>query len=228
VANLKAEFTPGSKSGYHFVNFGFILGEVVRRVTGKTIRSYLQENFLQPLNLRSTYLGLPTKKQKDAAYIYCGDDNQKATAFLFNLPFIRSAVVPASTLNSTARNVAVFFQMVLNHGTYAGKEYLKPDTVIKAVSLGYEGYDGILDENVRWGFGFDLGGLIRPTDPPRSGMGYRSSLTTFGHIGQNCCIVWADSKEELVVSFTTNRLLSSKKSKEMFNAIADSVWDAIS
>lgn len=39
VANLKAEFSPGSKSSYHFVNFGFILGEVVRRVTGKSIRS---------------------------------------------------------------------------------------------------------------------------------------------------------------------------------------------
>jgi len=80
---------------------------------------------------------------------------------------------------------------------------------------------------VRWGLGFDLGGLIEPTDPPRSGMGYKGSVTTFGHIGQNCCIVWADTKEEVVVSYSTNRLLSGEKSKEMFNAISNAVWDAM-
>ena len=58
-------------------------------------------------------------------------------------------------------------------------------------------------------------------------MGYKESVTTFGHIGQNCCIAWADSKEEIVVGFTTNRLLSGEKSKEMFNAIANAVWDAL-
>jgi len=227
VANLQAEFPPGSQSRYHFVNFGFILGEVLRRVTGKSIRTYLQENFLQGLDLKNTTLGLPVKKQKEAAYIYSGDKEQDLTAFVFNLPFIRSAEVPAATLNSTARELAVFFQMLLNQGTYAGKEYLKPETAAKAVSLGYEGRDDGFGENMRWGFGFDLGGTIRPTDPPRNSMGDKSSLATFGHIGQNCCIAWADSKEKLVVSFTTNRILSGEKSKEMFRAISNAVWEAI-
>ena len=227
VANLPAEFPPGSQSRYHFVNFGFILGEVLRRVTGQSISTYLQENFLQGLHLKHTSLGLPVKKQKEAAHIYSGDKEQDLPAFLFNIPFIRSAVVPAATLNSTARDLAVFFQMLLNQGTYAGRQYLKPATVARAVCLGCEGLDQGFRENVRWGLGFDLGGLIHPDDPPRSGMGTQSSLTTFGHIGQNCCIVWADSKEQVVVSFTTNRLLSGAKSKEMFNAVSNAVWDAV-
>jgi CubicO group peptidase (beta-lactamase class C family) len=227
VANLEAEFPPGSKSAYHFVNFGFILGEVVRRVAGKSIRAYLQENFLQPLNMSNTYLGLPAGLQRDASYIYSGDPGENINAFGFNLPFIRSAIIPAGTLNSTARELAVFFQMLVNKGTYAGKEILRNETVEQALTLGYQGYDELIEENVRWGLGFDLGGLIEPTDPPRSGMGYKGSETTFGHIGQNCCIVWADSKEEIVVAYTTNRLLSGEKSKEMFNAISNAVWDAI-
>ena len=64
VAKLEAEYPPGTKSNYHFVNFGFILGEVVRRVTGVSIRSYLQENFLGPLKLKNTTLGLPVRNQK--------------------------------------------------------------------------------------------------------------------------------------------------------------------
>jgi CubicO group peptidase (beta-lactamase class C family) len=228
VANLPAEFPPGSKCAYHLVNFGFILGEVVRRVSGKPIRSYLQENFLEPLHLKNTYLGLPANKQKNAAYIYSGDKTQSSIAAIFNLPFIRSAVVPAATLNSTARDLAVFFQMLLNHGTYAGKTYLKTETVAKAVSTGYEGYDDLLHEDMRWGFGFDLGGVRKPTDDPKLlNFGYKSSPATFGHIGQNSSIVWADSLKELIVSFTTNQLLSSEKCKEMFRAISNSVWDAI-
>lgn len=228
VANLQAEFPPGSKTAYHLVNFGFILGEVVRRVTGKPVESYLQENFLQPLHLRNTCLGLPVKKQKNASYIYSGDKMQSSAAFLFNLPAIRSAVIPAATLNSTARDLAVFFQMLLERGTYAGKVYLKPETVARAVSLGYEGYDEVLMGDIRWAFGFDLGGVIKPANPPLPlNYGMKSSLTTFGHCGQNSSMVWADSEKGLVVSFTTNRLLSDLESKERFQAISDAVWDAI-
>jgi CubicO group peptidase (beta-lactamase class C family) len=228
VANLQAEFPPGTRAAYHMVNFGFILGEVVRRVTGKPVESYLQENFLQPLNMKNTCLGLPREKQKNAAYIYSGDKTQTNAAFLFNLPMIRSAVVPAATLNSTARDLAVFFQMLVNHGTYAGREYLKPETIAKAISVGYEGYDDIIMVDMRWGLGFDLGEVLKPSQPHSPVyFGNKSSLTTFGHIGQNSSMVWADSEKELVVCFTTNRLLADIKTKERFEAISDAVWDAI-
>jgi CubicO group peptidase (beta-lactamase class C family) len=228
VANLPAEFPPGSKTAYHLVNFGFILGEVVRRVTGKPIGTYLQENFLQPLAMRNTYMGLPVRLQKNASHIYSGDESQSTIALVFNLPFIRAALVPAATLNSTARDLAVFFQMLLNHGTYAGKTYLKPETVARAIAVGYEGYDEQLHEDMRWGFGFDLGGVRKPTDPASLlNFGYKSCSSTFGHIGQNSSMVWADMDSELVVSFTTNQLLSGEKCREMFRAISNAVWDAI-
>jgi CubicO group peptidase (beta-lactamase class C family) len=147
---------------------------------------------------------------------------------LFNLPLIRSAVIPAATLNSTARDLAVFFQMLLDHGTYAGKRFLKPETVARAVCLGYEGYDEVIMADMRWAFGFALGGCVKPTDPPLPmEFGNKSALTTFGHIGQNSSMVWADSEKGLVVCFTTNRLLSSAKTAERFQAISDAVWVAI-
>ncbi|MCA9397542.1 beta-lactamase family protein, partial [candidate division WWE3 bacterium] len=111
VANLEAEYPPGSKTSYHIVNYGFILGEIVRRVSGKPIQVYLKEEFLDPLNLRDTYLGLPRRKLKEASRIYSGDSAQSPMVFLFNLPCIRGAVLPAATLNSTARDIAIFFQM---------------------------------------------------------------------------------------------------------------------
>lgn len=227
VANLEAEFQPGSKTSYHLVNYGFILGEVVRRVTGKTIKAYLQDKFLVPLKLEHTYLGLPWKKLSDSARIYSGDSDQDPLVFLFNLPFIRGAVLPAATLNSTARDVATFFQMLINRGKYAGKQYVASSTILDAIALGYKGYDETIEAEMHWALGFHLGGLRRPQDPPGSGMGYRSSLTTFGHFGQNSSMVWADTEYELVVCLMTNRLLSGEENTLRFQEISDAVWDAI-
>ena len=89
--------------------------------------------------------------------------------------------------------------MLLNDGEYAGERYLKPETVQFATSLGYEGFDESINRVTRWGYGFSLGGehTINPDIP--DGMGYGSSLDTFGHFGQRTSMVWADKRTRLVV-----------------------------
>jgi CubicO group peptidase (beta-lactamase class C family) len=136
--------------------------------------------------------------------------------------------MPAATLNSTARDVATFFQMLLNEGKYGKNQYLKKETISNAITLGYHGYDETIGADMNWALGFHLGGLRRTNDPPGSGMGYKSSLNTFGHFGQNSSMVWADTKHKLVVCFTTNRLLSGEENTLRFQEISDAVWDAIS
>jgi CubicO group peptidase (beta-lactamase class C family) len=227
LAHCPAEFSPGSKTSYHLINYGFILGEIVRRVSGKSIEAYLKEEFLTPLKLHNTSLGLPKKNLNDASHIYSGDLSQTHIAFLFNRGFIRSAVIPAATLYSTARDLAIFFQMLLNQGAYANKRYLKPETIRNAIALGFEGIDENIGAKMHWAMGFHLGGLIRPNCPAGTGMGSKSTLSTFGHFGMNSSMVWADSKYQLVVSFTTNTLLSRQKSTLEFQAISDAVWNTI-
>jgi len=227
VAHLQAEFAPGSKTSYHAVNYGFILGEVIRRVSGKPVRQFMQEEFFGPLGLKHSHLGLPWKLTGSAARIYCGDPEQDTIVKVFNLPFIRGALMPAATLNSTARDIAVFFQMLLNQGEYAGRRYVQADTVARAVSLGYEGFDEYINAEMRWAYGFHLGGSRRPGEPIGGGMGHGSSLSTFGHAGQNSSFVWADSERQLVLAFTTNRLLAGDRNTERFAAISNAVWDAL-
>jgi CubicO group peptidase (beta-lactamase class C family) len=129
VAGLPAEFLPGTKTAYHLVNAGFILGEVVRRVTGMPIQDYLRRTYFEPLGTRNSWLGLPRSESARAARLYCGSPDQRPAVLAFNLPPIRRAVVPAATLNSTARDMAVFYQMLINRGQYAGRRYLRPETV---------------------------------------------------------------------------------------------------
>ena len=98
--------------------------------------------------------------------------------------------------------------MFLNEGFYAGKKYLQPESINLATSLAYEGIDESLGRTTRWGYGFHIGGdhKLNPTLP--DGMGYRSSVNTFGHFGQRTSMAWADKSTRLVVVFLCNRFLS--------------------
>ncbi len=227
VASLPAEWAPGSRTAYHLVNYGFILGEVVRRVTGLQIQDYLRQHFLAPLGMARSWLGLPRAVAHEAAAIYCGDRTQRLAVTIFNLPPIRRAVVPAATFNTNARSLAVFYQMLLNGGEYAGRRYVRPETIAAATTLGYEGYDGTVGVHMRWAYGFHLGGVMAESPPGPSGMGRGASLRTFGHFGQASCMAWADPDAELVVVFLCNRLLGDLPVAQRWAEISDAVWDAL-
>jgi CubicO group peptidase (beta-lactamase class C family) len=227
LARLKAEFEPGTKSAYHLVNYGFILGEVVRRVSGQRIDVFMRQKIFEPLGLKNSYLGLPRRELKRAARIYCGTPKQRIPAHAFNVPYIRGAVIPAASLNSTARDIAIFYQMMLNKGLYAGQQIFQPDTIATATSLSYEGWDTLFDAPVRWAYGFQLGGNIsgKPDEP--QGMGKKSTIRTFGHFGQASCMSWADPDADVAVAFTCNRLLDDEQVMTRWQSISDAVWEAI-
>lgn len=224
VANLPAEYQPGAKTAYHMINYGFILGEVVRRISGLPIDVYLRNTFLNPLGLENTTMKLPAEWHDRQAGIYCGHMMQIGPVTLFNRPRIRSALIPAASLHCTARDLAVFYQMLLNGGRYAGRQYFRPETVAQATALSYEGYDANMHTQMRWAMGFHLGGKAKEEFPS---FGDASTIRTFGHGGQGSCIGWADPDHQLVVAFTCNRLLSSTATRLRWNRLANSIWEAL-
>jgi CubicO group peptidase (beta-lactamase class C family) len=227
LAEQKPEFQPGTKTAYQYLNFGFILGEVVNRVSGLRIDDYLKREFLNPMAIRHTSMSVAESEPDAYAQLCSGTLDHQLVAGIFNLPSVRKAVIPAASLHSTARELAIFFQMLLNEGEYAGERYLESETVQFATSLGYEGFDESISRETRWGYGFSLGGehTINPDIP--DGMGYGSSVDTFGHFGQRTSMVWADKRTRLVVAFLCNRFLSSLDYKIRLKEISDAVWDMV-
>lgn len=226
VARTPAVFQPGSQSAYHLVNFGFILGEVVRRVSGQMVDVYLKQNFLEPLGLRHTTMHLPWSKLAATPALVAETREMHDTVAVFNLPPIRTALVPAATLHSTARELAVFYQMLLDGGTYAGRRYLKSETIEAATRLYYEGQDSYLQVPMRYGLGFQLGGTL-PGQQGEAGYGKGSTARTFGHYGMGTCMSWADPDQDLVVTFTTNGMWDGEAAAARWMALCDLVWDAV-
>ena len=77
VANLEAEYPPGEKVAYHLVNYGWVLGEVVRRVSGLRIDHYFDQVFARPLGLDHTWLKVPPGQLKYSPRVYSGAEDQK-------------------------------------------------------------------------------------------------------------------------------------------------------
>jgi CubicO group peptidase (beta-lactamase class C family) len=227
LSRQKPDFPPGSKTAYQYLNFGFILGEVIRRVTGLQADEYLDREFLLPMKLCNTCMRASNYSSDSYARLFSATWDHRLVAGVFNGTSTRQALFPAASLHSTARDLAVFFQMLLNGGVYAGHRYMKPATVQLATSLGYEGFDASLRQKTRWGYGFSLGGehVLHPEIP--DGMGWGSSLETFGHFGQRTSMAWADKRTGLVVVFLCNRFLASLDHKIRLQEISDAVWDAI-
>lgn len=228
VAHSKAEYAPGAYSAYHLVNYGFILGEVVRRVSGMPIDQYLHKTFFEPMGLDHTWMRIPAKKMPLSPKLQALDPQMRSIAALFNLPAIRKALMPASSLHSNARELACFFQMLLADGEYKGMRYLQSDTIREAARSHYNGYDHFLKTNMNWGLGLIMSGG-NPSNPDKrtSPYGYGSSEETFSAMGMGTCMVWADRKAELVTAFSCNGVLSDSEVGSRWALISNAVWDSL-
>ncbi|MFK7801434.1 MAG: serine hydrolase domain-containing protein [Anaerolineae bacterium] len=226
VAELEAEYEPGSKTAYHALNYGFILGEIIRRVTGKPVEQYMEDYIFHPLRMKNSWLGLPRSENKRAAELYSISKDQNSTAILFRSA--RHTVLPAATLNSTAQDLAVFYQMLINGGTMLGKRILEEKTINDAIALQSAGHDHTFDHFVRWGSGFLLGGE-KPAEYAERAPSYgrKSSVTTFGHPGQRSSIAWADREKDVAFVLLVNTLTSDADNAKRWAGMSDAVWDAI-
>ena len=229
IASLKPEYPPGTKMAYHAVSWGFILGEVVRQVSGMRFERYFDRHFAQPLGLNNTWYRIPFSDLRRSPNIVCGNTDQERLVQVFDARPIRRAVIPAASLNSTARELATFYQMLVNRGSYAGKQYLQAKTVEKATSLGYRGWDEINKRDTLWAYGFHLGGRKNSAseNEEETVFGERSTQATFGHMGNRSCMAWGDMEHKLVVAFTCNRLIGYQESRQRWIELNNAVWDML-
>lgn len=211
---LLCEAKPTSRAGgrlaYHAVTGGFILGEIARRVTGKNIRTLVDEEFCKPFGWRwmnfgvkhrdvdkvasSYFTGFPlVEPVRSVVHSMLGIDFVEAVE-LSNDPRYLMGVLPAANLIATADELCQFYQMLLEGGTLGGKRVLDARTVWRATSeQSYGELDFTLGVPLRYGMGFMLGGDYV------SLYGY-DSRHAFGHLGLTNVVSWADPQRHLSVA----------------------------
>ncbi len=209
LCEAKPLWRPGRLLGYHAITGGFILAEIVRRVTGKDIRTFLGDEILSPLGFRWTNYGVRPEHVPLVAQSYftgppllppastimeraLGVGLQDAVTLSNDRRFM-TAVVPAGNVITTANELSRFFQLLLQGGELDGVRIFEPRTIRRATSeQSYLEFDFTLGVPLRHAMGFMLGGEWLSLYGP-------STEEAFGHVGFTNILGWADPEREVSV-----------------------------
>jgi len=205
---------PGRLIGYHAITGGFILGEVVRRVTGKDIRTLLGEEILRPLGFRWGNYGVAAEDVAKVALAYVTGPPvlsplsgmlRRALAVplheaveLSNDPRFMTAIVPAGNVITTANELSRFYQLLLDGGEQGGVRIFEPRTIHRATAeQSYLEFDLTLGFPLRYGMGFMLGGQWLSLYGP-------DTEHVFGHLGFTNIVGWADPERQVAAALMTS------------------------
>lgn len=200
----------GSQLSYHAVTAGYILGELVERVTGKDIRQYLHEKIEKPMNLPFFNYGLKPEMRDQVALNYptgvhplLGGDiylnhvlggGLQFAVDITNDPRFLETVCPAGNIFTSAEQACRFMEMLLNGGHYNGQQIIRPETVFRAtLPTSNTSIDRSLLAPMRYALGPMLGTNPVGIFGPNTGQ-------AFGHIGFSNILCWADPERDISVS----------------------------
>jgi CubicO group peptidase (beta-lactamase class C family) len=201
----------GSASGYHPLTFGFIAGEIFRRVDGRTMGTALREDLAGPLGL-DLWIGLPDREHDRIAELMrptalpkFGAMNEAVKAAFMTkwaapggrgTAEWRRVEIPSANGHATAPALARLMGALASGGTLDGVPVLSPETMEKARAERIVGQDLVLPYVISWGAGF-----MRNTP----NLFYGPSPDAFGHSGWGGSCAFADPARGVAGAYVMNR-----------------------
>jgi CubicO group peptidase (beta-lactamase class C family) len=211
LAAMAPLWPPGSASGYHPITYGYLAGEIFRRVDGRTVGRALREDIAGPHGL-DLWIGLPDSEHGRVAELrrppatpHFGEVNE-ATKIAFMTPWSssgkvddpawRRAEIPAANGHATAEALARLMGALANGGDLNGTSVLSPAMIAEASRERIRGQDLVLPFVLSWGAGFIRNEPNLPWGP---------GLRTFGHSGWGGSCAFADPERRLGGAYVMNR-----------------------
>jgi len=208
LARQTPRWTPGSAHGYHAITVGYLLGEIIRRVTGETVGAKFSKQFALPLQL-SAWIGLPVLEQFRVQPIQEFQSSETALGFewselnqavmnfppvnaeTFNQKGIWTAEIPAANGIADARSLARLFATA----TRGPLLRFRDNTIQLMTDPQVDGPDLVLhDQPTRFGIGFLLPNSRAPMLSPSS----------FGHDGRGGALAFADRDTNIAYAYVTS------------------------
>ena len=172
---------PGTASGYHLVTQGYLIGEIVRRITDTSFAQFLKSEVTDVLGA-DFYVGLPESEESRVSLVIPGDGNvlegldPHSIAYRswmsppidFTWPWHRwwrAAEIPASNGHGNARSVATVQSIVANKGEFNGKRFFSEKTGAQIFETQAHGVDLVLGIEANFGMGYGLASSVTPLGP---------------------------------------------------------------
>jgi CubicO group peptidase (beta-lactamase class C family) len=206
-------FEPGAVTSYHAMTFGWLAGEIVRRVSGRSVGEYLRREIAGPLKA-DVHIGLPAADDRRVARIFAprsppeGGDISPIAAMALQNPIQdaeapnarawRAAQIPAANGQASARGLARLYAPLSLGGARDGVQVLSQ----RGLAALYEPATSGGRQDLLMGFedSWSMGMMRNPVNA------YGSGLRTFGHSGWGGSFGCADPDAELAIGYVCNQM----------------------
>ncbi len=220
LAEQQPWWEPGTDHGYHVHTLGFLVGELVKRVTGDTVGTFLRREVAEPRGADAAYGVAPADRARRADYLFTAETLSRPpraptspspdarTTLMRERAYMNppgatgvgvvngdlwlSSELPSANMHATAQGIARVYAALIDDGD----PLLSRETLAEAIAVASDGDDRVLARQSRFGLGFQLTQAERPIGPnPR----------TFGHFGAGGALGFADPDANLAFGYSMNR-----------------------
>jgi CubicO group peptidase (beta-lactamase class C family) len=238
---------PGTRHGYHALTFGWLVGEVIRRITGKSVGRFVTDEISGPLGL-DLWIGLPESEEPRVARLIAAEPIKVTAAERETMHPLRrkslEAMADPSSLGARALNVtkppfnfnsravhaaelpagnaiatarSLARMYAATIGDVDGGRLLSPETVADASREVSSGPDEVLIVPTRFASGFFLPSPFEPMLGP----------TSFGHAGAGGSLAFADPDSGVAFGYVMNSMQQNMANDPRTRALKHAVRDAI-
>jgi CubicO group peptidase (beta-lactamase class C family) len=245
LAEQEPWWQPGTKHGYHALTIGWLVGEVIKRITGKGLGTYFRTEIAEPLGL-DAHIGLDAKHDSRVTHLLPapppapGEPNlfeeamkdpegPTAKAFL-NPPVLtkpglvntrawRGAELGGGNAHTTARSLARMYGALARGGEVDGYRIVRPEALERFYAEQSYGPDRVLMRMLtRFSMGFMLS---------QPGMGFGPNIKAFGHPGAGGSLGFADPLKKIGFGYTMNQMANGLLIDPRAAALFDAFYAAV-
>ena len=224
IAGAEPRWRPGSRTGYHSFTFGFLVGEIARRVTGQPVRQLLHDWVAAPLGIvGELYFGvpqaaLPRLARLEDAEPYPAEPGphdsvlapweRQPRASMGNSPGLIQADVP-SVGTFTARGMATVYAAILDGRLIAAEQ------LAELSAVAFEGTDQVFGNPARLALGYPLGRIGAPANEAPATFGWPGGGGSYAYADPATGTAFAVTKNRLTPDFTSAQRLSDLVTTEI-------------
>ena len=222
---LEPDWVPGQRAGYHVSGTWLLLGEMVQRLSGSTLDSFVRENIFHPMGADSTALARSEEEvrsqENNLALVFDTSGPAPRPLHEWNRGSGLTHCLPGGSARGPVRELGRFYEAL----RCGGENILRRETVRTMTSRQRA---GLFDETFQFrtdaGFGFILNSNHDGVQMPY-GYGRHASRETFGHSGNQSSCAFCDPQRELVVAWACNGLPGERAHQQRPRAINNAIYE---
>jgi len=224
-------WAPGQQAGYHPLSSWWLLGEIVRRLSGGPFWRYVRTHIFEPIGMDDAWIGMA-----EAQFDEYGRAGRWATVYDMTQqnPTPRPTATrmhmvrpkPGGGACGPAHALVRFYRMLLSGGELDGVRILDHETVAELTRPHREGmHDHTFKQPITWGLGLIIDSKDQLEGPQTYGYGPHASADTFGHSGIQSSAAFADPAHGLAVAIIFNGAPGEKAHQPRMHAALGALYE---